>query len=237
MAFFYARLMRSVGLDLTDPYSKKPRPVDVAVVDEHLRCEFFLINWSESSGGALSVLALDEVTGGPLSGDVLVIDGPLALATVGCRTRECERRLGAPGHTGDTLPTPRLRPFAGYIRGSVELARTLTAAGWRAATANNIERATMLEAYPGAAWAALHSALPKKYSPAGRAARRALLSATGVVLPPGALTHDALDAALCALIGHWSRTMPPRTRPFGLPCSEVDGVMREGFIIQPIAQR
>jgi hypothetical protein len=226
--------MRFVGLDLTDPYASRQRPVDVAVVDEHLRCELFRITWSASSDSALSVLELGEVTDGPLSGDVLVIDGPLALATVGRSTRECERVLGAPGHTSDTLPTLRSQLFAGYIRGSVELARTLTAVGWIAANANNIESATMLEAYPGAAWRALRSALPKKRSSDGKTARRALLEAAGVVLPPCALTHDALDAALCALIGYWSRGTPPRIRPFGLPCSELDGVMREGFIMQPI---
>src|SRR5204862_3961156 len=152
--------MRFIGLDLTDPYAKRPRPVDVAVLDVQLRCEFLRIPWSALSDGALSGLELDQVAGGPLSGNVLVIDGPLALATTGRSTRECERAVGTPGHTGDTLPTPGTRPFAGYIRGSVEVARTLTAAGWRAAGANNIESATMLEAYPGAAWAALGSQLP-----------------------------------------------------------------------------
>lgn len=229
--------MRFVGLDLTDPYSKGRRPVDVAVLNERLHCEIRCIPWSASIDGALSVLDLDEVTGGPLSGNVLVIDGPLTLATVGRSTRECERVLGTPGHTGDTLPTPCPRPFSGYICGSVELSRRLTAAGWRMATANKIESATMLEAYPGAAWTALKSAMPKKHRRDGMEARRELLVSAGVVLPPGKLTHDALDAALCALIGHWSRETPPRVIPMGLPPSDIDGVMREGFIIQPIAQK
>jgi hypothetical protein len=37
--------MRFIGLDLTDPYAREPRRIDVAVVDEQGNCDF-----STSSG-------------------------------------------------------------------------------------------------------------------------------------------------------------------------------------------
>ena len=228
--------MRFIGLDLTDPYAKRPRPVDVAVLDVQLRCEFLRIPWSALSDGALSGLELDQVAGGPLSGNVLVIDGPLALATTGRSTRECERAravecrdLGT-RNSSAILRNTRLDAAPETAIESIYIPREPTVMYY------NIESATMLEAYPGAAWAALGSQLPKKNCSDGCEARRAILEAADVVLPPCVLTHDALDAALCALIGYWTRATSPRTRPFGLPCTEADGVIREGFIIQPIAE-
>src|SRR5206468_9747294 len=88
------------------------------------------------------------------------------------------------------------------------------------------------------AWVALAGTrLPRKITPAGNAARRELLCANNVVLPNTLLSHDALDAAICALIGMLVQGRAQRARPVGLPCVDVDGVMREGFIIQPTAKK
>lgn len=225
--------MRFLGLDLTDPYAARPRPVDVALLDENLRCEVVRAPWVRSRRGDWTV-DLAALGAGPATDDVLVIDGPLALASAGRGTRECERRLRTPGHTGDVVPVPGSRPFAGFLKASVDLARVLVHDGWRPVLGGVLEEATMLEAYPGSAWPALAGEpLPHKATPAGNAARRELLHRCGVVLPDEPLGHDALDAAICAFLGFLARSRPRRAEAVGVACTTIDGVMREGFIIQP----
>lgn len=101
--------MLYLGIDLTDPYTKTPRPVTRAVLDESL--ELFFDEWVYNRVGS-DMIRESEV-------DVVAIDGPQALAKVGATMRECERILGTPGKTKDHLPDGGL--FSGYIRGSVEL--------------------------------------------------------------------------------------------------------------------
>jgi hypothetical protein len=154
MSFTERPSRRFFGLDLTDPYSSKPREVDVAIVHDTGRCEFTVLPAFSPANKASSWLA--PITKGPASGDVLVIDGPLGLSNPGDAMRDCERRLGTPGKTPDDLPVARSKPFAGYIRGSVELAEALVANGWAPfMQGKSLTQATMLEAYPGGTWTLL----------------------------------------------------------------------------------
>ncbi len=160
--------MRFIGLDLTDPWARRPRDVDVALVDERGNCEFAALPGDDVRG------ALGRMSG-PRNGDVLIIDGPLGLAAPGSRLRECERVLATAGKTPDVLPLPGTRPYAGFVRGSVELAMQLNADGWApAADGVDAASATMLEAYPGCSWRALSGArLPRKTTGGGVPGTRA----------------------------------------------------------------
>jgi hypothetical protein len=223
--------MAFLGLDLTDPYAARPRPVDVAVVDRAGRCVLERL----PGGAALDVGAwLAPVTTGPGSGDLLVIDGPLALGSPGATMRTCERLLAAPGKTPGELPRPGSRPFAGFVRGSVELADRLVAAGWvPLRDAEERASATMLEAYPGATWRRLAGApMPGKTTRAGVAARTDLLQRLGLTFPRAPSTHDELDAALCAWLGWQLRCGVLPLELVGLPCREEDGRLREGMILE-----
>ncbi len=224
--------MPTIGLDLTDPYTANPRDVDVAIVDAAGQCDFRLLPCPTAS---TSVTAwLSSVTGSPSSGDLLVIDGPLGLAASGAPMRECERLLGTPGKTPDTLPVPGSKPFAGYVRGSVELAQALVAAGWKPAGPDGVAAtaATMLESFPGGTWTLLAGArMPHKATAAGIAARRRLLSQMGLTFARTPRTHDELDAALCAWLG-WTLRRDPRVTTVGQPCSQASGCLREGVILQ-----
>ncbi|MFY0582497.1 hypothetical protein ACN28S_56845 [Cystobacter fuscus] len=98
--------MRFLGWDLSDPFARRPRAVDVAVVDLHGRVDFEQREWPAPDGeGRLDPEAL--VAAFPVGpADVVVVDGPQALARPGERVREAER-LEAEGlrFPGAGLPT------------------------------------------------------------------------------------------------------------------------------------
>ncbi|HZI14349.1 MAG TPA: DUF429 domain-containing protein, partial [Myxococcus sp.] len=149
--------VRYLGLDLTDPYSRSPRPVDVAEVDARGRVRFSERRWpAPGQDGSLDAAALAEAF--PVEpGDVLVIDGPQALARPGAKVREAERLLRAPGRTPDVLPEPG-PPFAGFVRGSVLLFAALHT--WSGLPMLDVDtdapgKARLLEAFPGATWRTL----------------------------------------------------------------------------------
>src|SRR5438132_14270224 len=120
------------------------------------------------------------MSSGSRQGDVLIIDGPLGLAAPGCRLRECERILATAGKTPDALPAPGSRPYAGFVRGSVELALQLAQDGCAPAT-GEVATATMLEAYPGCSWPALAGRrLPRTTTIDGFRERAAALSRSGL---------------------------------------------------------
>jgi len=219
--------MRFIGLDLTDPWARRPRDVDVALVDERGNCEFAVLPGDDVRR------ALGRMSG-PRNGDVLIIDGPLGLAAPGSRLRECERVLATAGKTPDVLPVPGTRPYAGFLRGSVELAMQLNADGWApAADGVDAASATMLEAYPGCSWRALSGArLPRKTTGEGFQARALLLSRNGLRFREAPQTHDQLDAALCAWLGWLLRRAPERIRLVGTRTYPRDGHLREGAIVQ-----
>jgi hypothetical protein len=220
---------RVVGLDLTDPHARSPRPVDVAVLDVPTSTVTFqALAWNQRR------LALPASWSD--GGTLLVLDGPQAWAEPPRLTRECERKLGAPAHTPH-LPPALGRPFAGYIQGSVALFDDLVHAGWVLPGLGS--RVTLLEGYPGAAWPVLAGRkLPAKGCEAGLAARRALLAQAGLLGLPPKLTHDELDAALLTLLG--LRFAAPGASPgeravlVGKPVArDARGVLREGQIVMP----
>jgi hypothetical protein len=225
-----------VGWDLSDPFSRQPRPVDVAVVDSHGRVRFDERRWPvPDSGGGLDEEALAAAL--PVGAEeVLVVDGPQALARPGARVREVERLLSAPGRTPDELPVPG-RPFCGFVRGSVLLFAALRKHGALElldVDVPEVSQARLFEAFPGATWRRLQvSRWGKKASREGRAQRRERLEAAGLSFPSGELpTHDQLDAALCAWLGWLTRTAPHRVHAVGTPLwADAGGWLREGRIL------
>ncbi|MFP2904292.1 DUF429 domain-containing protein [Pyxidicoccus sp. 3LFB2] len=228
--------MRFVGWDLTDPFSRACRPVDVAAVDSRGRVRFSERRWPvPSRDGGFEAAALVEAF--PVEAeDVVVVDGPQALARPGASVRESERLLRAPGRTPDVLPEPG-RPFAGFVRGSVLLFAGLRARGGLSmldVDTAALGEARLFEAFPGATWRALAvEKLGAKASREGRERRRAVLEARGLSFPSGELpSHDQLDAAVCAWLGWLTRKAPEQVVAVGAPLTvDSRGWLREGRIL------
>ncbi len=209
--------------------------MDVAIVDARGACQFAQLPPPPKQPNTKAVTSwLGPVTCGPASGDIIVIDGPLGLAARGAPMRRCEQLLGTPGKTPARLPTPGSRPFAGYVRGSVVLARALVRANWVPACRGvNAVQATLLEAFPGGTWGLLAGArMPHKATAAGISLRTQLLSKCGLNFSRPPCTHDELDAALCAWLGWKLRGNPGSVIPVGRPCWWARGWLREGVILQ-----
>jgi hypothetical protein len=228
---------RFVGWDLTDPFSRAARPVDEAVVDAKGRVSFGLRDWPRATARhGLDPAALAEAF--PIGAtDVVVVDGPQALANPGLTMRDAERRMRAPGRTPDTLPVPGA-PFAGFVRGGVLLFAALcTRAPLLDLDTPDFAKARLFESFPGATWRVLAvEKLGRKHTPEGRAQRKALLEAGGLRFPEGELpTHDQLDAALCAWLGWLTRKRPEDVTAVGLPLTrDADGNLREGRILDRV---
>ncbi len=182
-------------------------------------------------GGAIDNFTADDVTvkditvaatldGLPLAG-VTGIDMPLGLLSAGWRDadRLARRALGRRGVTVFAIPPRPVWECATYAEAS-RVCRDLTGQGFsvqawglrrKIAEADAFRRRSvpgpggvpLYEVHPELAFAALAGApLPdSKHTRAGLAARRALLAAAGVTLPPriaGAAEDDLLDAAAVA---------------------------------------
>lgn len=224
-----------IGLDMVDGCRPSPRKVDVAFLDRSLVCTFD--QWDFHPGGK-------GLFPGQLKprGFILAIDGPQGLAgSPGDRMRKCERAGGAAGKSPYDFP-PLNRPFAGFIVSSVRLfaalwqSRMFHLHGFQAEPAH---QATLIEVYPGKAWADLArrvqiSLTEKKQRLEGRSQRQRLLEAVGIRLPGSGLpTHDQLDAALAGLIAFRfaaGRTIQQGAPPFWDASKQV---LREGFIVYP----
>jgi hypothetical protein len=215
--------MLYIGLDLTDPYAKRRRPVARAVITETL--EVALSEWEYESAGIGMVADEANV--------VVAIDGPQGLAKNGAKMRECERLLGAAGKTPDHLPMLDGRPFVGFIRGSVELFRELVKR-LRLVEDPDDMSSRLIEVYPGAAWPVLagEQRLPRKTTKAGRMLRKQTLEARGVRFPSELPTHDELDATLAAYIA-W-RFNKKEAECVGMKPFYDGGFLREGYIVQPL---
>ncbi|MET0401886.1 MAG: DUF429 domain-containing protein [Cystobacter sp.] len=227
--------MRFLGWDLSDPFARRPRAVDVALVDEGGRVVFEQWPWPAPDGeGRLDPEAL--VAAFPVDpSDVVVVDGPQALARPGARVREAERLLRAPGRTPDVLPLPGA-PFSGFVRGAVLLFAALSRRGLPLLDLEtpHLGDARLFEAFPGATWRQWGvEKLGRKTTPEGRAARRERLEAVGLRFPDAVLpSHDALDAALCAWLGWRTRSAPERLLAVGTPLwKDAEGWLREGRIL------
>ena len=194
-----ARHATYLGVDLTDAYARRPRPIDVCGLEPaHGRLAARFWTWTYEPGGPHDVAALlPEIR----AARGTVIDGPHALASVGASMRECERIVAAAGKTKCVLPAAGSAPFAGFIRSSVELFVALQRAGLRIGL-DGAPSGALAEQYPGGNWTRLAGArLPKKTTEAGRQARRLVLETLGVVFPHSVpLADDHLDAALGAVI-------------------------------------
>lgn len=226
-------LKQFIGLDLTDAYARTPRPVDVAIVQLNGDCAFTEL---PPFNTGLSVAEwLSPVSKGTGEGDLLILDGPLGLASSGNSMRDCERTLGAAGKTPDELPIAGSRPFAGYVRGSIELASALVEAGWEVAgDIAQLAKANLLEAYPGSTWFRLAGRqLAHKRTAIGRAERESILRQFGLRFSQAPTTHDQLDAALCALLGWALHVKPGTVTAVGSRPQRSGGALREGLILQP----
>ena len=89
------------------------------------------------------------------------------------------------------------RPFAGFVRSSVELFDALWKAGARI---ENDSLNGLQEVYPGGIWAALLKGIDKKGTASGRLQREAILAELGVLLPASKLSDDQRDAAMAAVL-------------------------------------
>ena len=166
-------------------------------------------------------------------GFVVAIDGPQGLAAKGRTMRQAERLLRAAGKSGESFARAG-SPYAGFVRGSVELFGALRKSGLGLLGEAPWETTTLLEVYPGDAWPKWAGRRPpKKTLPSGRRARYDILREHGLELPVGcdAITHDQLDAAAAALIAYLWAT--GNAREFGDPpvWDSEAGCLREGIIV------
>ncbi|MFW6151118.1 MAG: DUF429 domain-containing protein [Chloroflexota bacterium] len=224
-----------VGLDLSDPYAARSRPCTRAVLDGQLRCSFDEWDYDRRRRDILPAAVLPSVA-------VLAVDGPQGLASgPGRSLRCCECDLRTAGKSPYDLPAVG-RPYAGLVRGSVELFWALVQSGdFSLHGLHGRGRVVLLEVYPGSAWPVLAGGKPlqKKALRQGREQRQAILAACGVQFPAGLSkdrvpTHDQLDAALAAYIA--VRFREGRSASYGAPPFRDDeaGVIREGYIVQPL---
>ena len=226
-----------IGVDLSDPTASSPRPCDYAVLDGNLTCTFGRWEYREDGAGIIPDPAIGRSF-------VLAIDGPQGLAgEPGATVRASERRVDAPGRSPYEMPGDG-RPDDGLITGSVRLFHRLVTSGsrFRLLGLDGAPPATttLLEVYPGGAWKAMATAnasapLPSKRSLDGRHARAGLLAGLGVELPPdGVPTDDQLDAAVAAWIAYKFSLGEARIEGQAPELDEQAGVIREGYIIQPV---
>ena len=163
-----------------------------------------------------------------------MIDGPQGFASVGKSLRDCEKQCGAVGKTPDVMPMAG-KPFAGFIRSSIELFSAFDKAGIVVGPSDFLGGVS--EVYPGNLWTRLaRGRLPKKSCNDGRGARKLILEALGVVGLPDSPTHDENDACISALIGAAadSKIRGVNVSGIGLPLvREQSGTMREGRMVIP----
>lgn len=219
-----------VGVDLTDPHAKRVRPATVARMDRWRRVR--LSEWTPTPTG--EGLVSSDVAA---DGFVLALDGPQGLAAPGRPLRAAERALRTAGKTGSTMP--RKGPYAGFLRGSVELFAALRRTGLGILGEVPDEKAVLMEVYPADLWARLAKGrrLPSKKTPAGLRVRWELLRSEGVELEsqhplgPKDMTHDQLDAAAAAFTAYLWATGKARLAGELPAWDEAVGCLREGFIV------
>ena len=223
-----------IGLDLTDPYAKRKRPCDIAVLGPNLDCTFDKWNYKADASGIVPSRVLGRSF-------ILAIDGPQGLAgSPDATIRESERLVNAPGRTPYGLPEEG-KPYSGLIRGSVELFYTLVTSGsrFRLLGMGDIPSAdaNLIEVFPGGAWKVVsETPLPAKRTIDGRLARRELLESLDVLFPSDELpTDDQLDATMAAWVAYLMHQGQAKAEGLPPDLDEEVGAVREGYVVQPFS--
>jgi hypothetical protein len=219
---------RFIGIDLTDPYSKRRRAITAVEFrpdGRGLHGELVQLpdltwpappSWPRDASDLSSGTRVPDhwPVPGPQERLWVAIDGPQGLAgRRGATSRDCERETKAPGKTPHEYPQPE-RPFAGFVTGSVVLWSHLTGFEFPQALVDGLSNngsdsnLRLCEIYPGVTWASLvpERRLPPKHEPEGKLARYALLRQLGVRLDEQRVrardADDVLDEGLGALIAY-----------------------------------
>ena len=224
-----------LGIDLSDRYANNRRPNDVcclsSIESNKLAATFWLWEWPEPA----HPLDVSEISEEIRAAKSTMIDGPQALASSGKLLRVCERKCGAAGKTPGVLPSLG-KPFAGFIRSSVELFSAFAA--FELSVSPSQFMGGISEVYPGDIWHRLVGRIiPKKSTHEGRRARKLILESLGIIGLPELPTHDENDACISALIAAAAdgKVGGMCVRGIGSPLSrDPDGTLREGRIVVPL---
>ncbi|MEE8518607.1 MAG: DUF429 domain-containing protein [Dehalococcoidia bacterium] len=221
-----------IGLDLADPHAAKKRPSDVAVLDPAMHCTFDQWVYREDGSGIIPGRALGRAF-------VLAVDGPQGLAgDPEAIMRDSERLVNAPGHTPYELPKSGT-PYAGLIKGSVELFYKLVMSGsrFRLLGMEGVPPtdANLIEVFPGGAWKVVAGRpLPTKRHLEGRQVRFELLRSMGITFDSDDLpSTDQLDAAMAAWIAYCFDQGDAKVEGKPPSLDEEAGAVREGYVVQP----
>ena len=232
------RLIGSIdylGIDLSDRYAKHQRPNDVCALTSIEQNKLSLVFWQWEWSEPEHRIDVSEIIAEIRAAKSTMIDGPQGLASSGKTLRECERACGAAGKTPDILPS-LAKPFAGFVRSSVELFNAFNVAGFLVSPSKFI--GGISEVYPGDIWHRLVGrTIPKKSTQEGRRTRKRILQALGVIGLPDLPTHDQNDACVSALMAAAAdgKVAGMSVRGIG-SCLKHDpnGTLREGPIVVPV---
>ena len=223
-----------LGVDLTDRHAKSSRSIDVCgltCAEPNRLCAAF---WHWQWALPQENLDVSTIAREVKAAKSTMFDGPQGLASIGETLRACERQSGAVGKTPDTMPRFG-KPFAGYIRSSIELFSAFAQTGFSISPSGFIGGVS--EVYPGNIWNRLATrVLPKKSTKEGRLARKLILQALGVTHLPDLPTHDENDACISAVLAAAAdgKVTGVAVRGLGLPLAiDANGTMREGPIVIP----
>jgi len=247
---------RFIGVDLTDPYAIRKRPICIVeMVFEGKQGKLLHLppsDWPDHWPRSASFLTPETV--GPLlipkpgKKDCIWmgIDGPIGLAgNKEAKAREGEKLLRAPGRSPWNYPVPGF-PFAGFVTGSVVLWSWLTlhgevaVDGSRPDLQDNKSQIHACEVFPGAAWRVFagETRLVAKSTPVGKKQRIGVLQSMDIQVPEdwdkARDIGDRLDAALAALVAYlWFKG---KTEAKGLPpvWDQENRLWREGWIRHPM---
>jgi len=224
-----------IGIDLSDPFAQHKRTCTRAILGAALHCTFD--EWEYDLTG--STIVPPEVAHLPY---IVAIDGHQGLSgSPERRMRLCEQQLRAAAKSPYDFP-PIGQPYAGFVRGSVELFYSLySSKNFHLYGVQKVPKSTanLIEVYPGSAWPVLAKyRLKKKSLLEGRRARYDLLVRRGLTFAEGYSTempptHDQLDAAVAAYIAYLFKN--GKTTDYGMnPSEDISvGILREGLIVQP----
>lgn len=241
--------MEFIGVDLTSAFARRPRKIDIAVLEESLAVSFYQAVWPESrlvtarDAASLRDMLLKPIERSVDEPVVLAIDGPQGLARFGEPRRVCERILGTPGRTPCQLPeAAEGMPFQAYIRSSIDLfaALLLATPRYRLAGFDGVAQrdANLFEVFPGAEWAVFAGGrLPAKSTRRGREFRYELFKRLGISIAherlPSADQNDALVGAYLAWCVH---NRPDSVELVGAGPTLLASDLQEGLILHATAR-